>query len=71
MERLEYKGYYGSIEYYKTDNCLYGKVIGLEKGTAVTYEGNTASELYDDFKGAIDDYLDYCKDKGMSINSSI
>jgi len=70
MERLEYKGYYGSIEYNKTDNCLYGKVIGLEKGTAVTYEGNTASELYEDFKGAIDDYLDYCKDKGVKPKKS-
>jgi len=65
MERLEYKGYSGSIEYSKADNYLYGKVIGLDKGTCITYEGNTASELYDDFKGAIDDYLDYCKDKGI------
>ena len=65
MERLEYKGYSGSIEFSKADNCLYGKVIGLNKRTCITYEGNTALELYEDFKGAIDDYLDYCKDKGI------
>jgi predicted HicB family RNase H-like nuclease len=70
MEKLEYKGYSGSIEYSKTDNCLYGKVIGLEKGTGITYEGNTASELYEDFKGAIDDYLDYCKEKGIKPKKS-
>jgi len=65
MESLKYKGYSGSIEYSKADNCLHGKVIGLDKGTCITYEGDTALELYEDFKGAIDDYLDYCKDKGI------
>ena len=70
MERLEYKGYSGSIEYNKSDNYLYGKIIGLDKGTCITYEGNTALELYEDFKGAIDDYLDYCKDKGIKPKKS-
>jgi len=70
MERLEYKGYSGSIEYSKADNCLHGKVIGLDKETCITYEGNTALELYEDFKGAIDDYLDYCKDKGIKPKKS-
>ena len=70
MERLEYKGYFGSIEYNKSDNCLHGKIIGLDKGTCISYEGNTASELYEDFKGAIDDYLDYCKDRGIKPKKS-
>ncbi|MDR0794427.1 MAG: type II toxin-antitoxin system HicB family antitoxin [Chitinophagaceae bacterium] len=70
MEKLEYKGYSGSIEYSKEDKCLYGKVRGIDKGTCITYEGNTAAELYEDFKGAIDDYLDYCKDKGITPKKS-
>jgi len=70
MERLEYKGYSGSIEYSMDDNCLHGKVIGLDKGTCITYEGNTALELYKDFKGAIDDYLDYCKEKNIKPKKS-
>ena len=70
MERLEYKGYSGSIEYSKADNCLHGKVIGLDKGTCITYEGNAASELYEDFKGAIDDYLNYCKDRNIKPKKS-
>ena len=44
MNRLEYKGYYGSIEYSAEDNCLYGKVLGMPKDL-ISYEGNTASEL--------------------------
>jgi predicted HicB family RNase H-like nuclease len=70
MDRLEYKDYLGSIEYSKADNCLYGMVIGLDKETCITYEGNTAEELYDDFRGAIDDYLDYCKDRGIKPKKS-
>jgi predicted HicB family RNase H-like nuclease len=27
----------------------------------ISYEGNTASELYVDFKYAVDSYLDYCQ----------
>jgi predicted HicB family RNase H-like nuclease len=29
MNRLEYKGYYGSIEYSKEDKLLYGKVLTM------------------------------------------
>jgi predicted HicB family RNase H-like nuclease len=28
MDFLEYKGYKGSVEYSKEDNCLFGKVQG-------------------------------------------
>ena len=65
MDNLEYKEYYGSIEYSKEDKCFHGKVIGMDKKTLITYEGNSESELYEDFRGAIDDYLDYCKDRGV------
>jgi len=59
MEKLEYKDYFGSIEYSKEDNCLFGKVLGMSNNL-ISYEGSTAAELYSDFCGAIDDYLDYC-----------
>jgi predicted HicB family RNase H-like nuclease len=70
MEKLEYKDYFGNIEYSKTDNCLHGKVIGLDHETCITYEGDTASELYEDFKGAIDDYLEYCNERGIKPKKS-
>ena len=31
MNNIEYKGYFGSIEYNKNDKCLYGKVFGMTK----------------------------------------
>ena len=64
MEKLEYKGYYGSIEYSKEDDCLFGRVLGMPKNL-ISYEGNTATELYTDFKNAIEAYLDYCQRNGV------
>jgi predicted HicB family RNase H-like nuclease len=31
MDKIEYKGYYGSVEYSKENNCLLGKVLGMSK----------------------------------------
>lgn len=63
MKNLEYKGYTGSIEYSKEDDLLFGKVLGL-KGL-VSYEGTTGKELEEDFKEAINTYLDDCKNEGI------
>ena len=65
MEKLEYKGYVGSIEYNKADNCLHGQVLGLSKNICIIYEGDTADELYHDFRDGIDHYLDDCKAEGI------
>jgi len=64
MNKLEYKGYYGSIEYSKEDDCLFGKVMGMPNNL-ISYEGNTATELYTDFKDSIDTYLDYYHRNGI------
>ena len=64
MNNLEYKGYYGSIEYSKENKCLYGKVLGMTKDL-VSYEGNTVEELEDDFRNAIESYLEGCNELGI------
>ena len=69
MNKLEYKGYYGSIEYSKDDDCLFGKVLGMPDNL-ISYEGNTATELYNDFKEAIESYLDYCKRNNLKPRKS-
>ena len=64
MNNLEYKGYYGSIEYDRENRCLYGAVLGMTKDS-ITYEGNTVAELEEDFKNAIDSYLEGCEELGI------
>src|SRR5574344_1692405 len=64
MGYLKYKGYTGSVEFSDEDNCLYGKVLGMNKD-AITYEGKTIAALRDDFEGAVNDYLESCKKRGV------
>ncbi len=66
MQTLKHNGYHGSIEYSKKDNCYYGKVLGLNNKTYITYEGNTLEALAKDFKIAIDDYLKMCEARGWT-----
>ena len=70
METLRYKGFIGSIEAEVEENTLYGKVLGLDKGTLVTYEGQTLSELKEDFINAVEDYIVHCKENGIPLHKS-
>ena len=62
--KIEYKGYIGSVEFSEEDCLFYGKVQGIK--SLISYEGQTASELIEDFHGAIDDYLLSCSKEGKS-----
>lgn len=64
MDYLEYKGYKGSVEYSKADNCLFGKVLGMNKDL-ILYEGNTLEELRCDFEAGIESYLAGCLADGI------
>ncbi|MDR1154657.1 MAG: type II toxin-antitoxin system HicB family antitoxin [Bacteroidales bacterium] len=61
---LTYKGYTGSIEFSLMDKCLFGKILGFEKGV-ISYEGQTLEELEKDFKAGVDDYLLYCRENSI------
>lgn len=60
---MEYKGYFGTVEYSESDNILFGKVIGI--GSLISYEGSSVDELRSDFEAAVDDYLELCAEKGI------
>jgi predicted HicB family RNase H-like nuclease len=69
MSKLNYKGYLGTIEYSEGDNFFHGKVLGMSRD-CITYEGESATELLDDFKGAIDMYIEHCQTKGIKPEKS-
>lgn len=58
---MEYKGYWARIKYNDEDECFYGKVEGL-KNALILFEGKTVKELKKDFKDAIDEHLQMCKE---------
>ena len=64
MNHLEYKGYFGSIEYSKENKCLYGKVLGMTRDL-IEYEGSTIEDLENDFKAGIESYIEGCNDLGI------
>ena len=59
---IEYKGYLGSVEFSEEDGLFYGKVMGIR--SLISYQGETAKELLEDFHGAVDDYLETCVAEG-------
>ena len=59
---------YGSIK--RDKDCWRGKLEGLVNGDLVTYEAESQSDLYQQFKDAIIDYWDICErhDKILSFS---
>lgn len=58
---MKYKGYWAEIKYSDEDECFYGIIEGL-KNTSISFEGMTVKELKEDFKNAIDNHIQYCKE---------
>ena len=58
---MKYKDYIGSVEFSEEDQLFYGKVLGIH--SLISYEGESAKELIQDFHEAVDDYLELCVKK--------
>lgn len=59
---LEYKGYFGSVEYSDADEVFHGRLEFIRD--LVTYEGTDAKGLKRAFHQAVDDYLALCTEEG-------
>ncbi len=59
---LTYKGYFTKIKYSAEDNVIYGKIECIDD--LITFESESTSEIENEFKKAVDDYLDYCEEVG-------
>jgi predicted HicB family RNase H-like nuclease len=59
---LEYKSYYGSVQFSSEDEVFYGKLLGIDD--LVTFEGGSVRELKKAFHEAVDDYLETCAEVG-------
>lgn len=57
---MEYKGYIGSVEFSEEEEMFFGKVLGIR--ALISYEGTSAKELIEDFHGAVDAYLELCRE---------
>jgi predicted HicB family RNase H-like nuclease len=59
---MEYKDYFGSVQYSAEDHVFYGKVEYIR--SLVTFEGTDVSSLEQAFRDSVDDYLETCQELG-------
>ncbi|WP_205703941.1 type II toxin-antitoxin system HicB family antitoxin [Candidatus Chloroploca sp. Khr17] len=59
---LQYKGYTGRVELDDEAGIFHGEVLDLRD--VVTFQGRSVDELVQAFRDSIDDYLDFCKERG-------
>jgi predicted HicB family RNase H-like nuclease len=59
---MEYKGYIGRVEIDEEAGLLHGEVINIRD--VVTFEGETVEELQHAFQDSVNDYLEFCAQRG-------
>lgn len=60
---LKYKGYSGFVIYDDEARLFHGEVAGLK--AVITFQGTTVNEIEQAFKDSIDDYLEWCSERGV------
>lgn len=57
---LNYKNYFGHVEYDDEAEIFHGEVINTRD--VITFQGTTVAELKQAFADSIDDYLEFCRE---------
>ena len=63
MNTLKYKDFIATIRYSEEDELFIGKVEGIN--SSVSFDGESVSDLKEAFAEAVEDYIDFCKEKGI------
>jgi predicted HicB family RNase H-like nuclease len=61
---MEYKGYIGKVELDDEAGILHGEVLNVRD--VITFEGTCVEEIHKGFRDSVDDYLDFCAQRGES-----
>ncbi len=59
---MEYKSYIGKVEIDEEAGILYGEVINVRD--VITFEGTSVDEVQTAFRESVDDYLEFCTQRG-------
>jgi len=60
--RINHKGFYGTICYSSEDDILYGRIVDVK--ASVSYHGDTLEEVKTAFIEAVEDLINYCEENG-------
>lgn len=61
-DMMEYKGYLAKVEFDNEDNIFHGEVMNLRD--VITFQGQTVNELRQTFEESVEDYLEFCAERG-------
>jgi len=61
---IEYKGYLGDVNFDSEAHLFHGEVINTRD--VITFQGKSVDELEKAFIDSVEDYLEWCKEDGVS-----
>ncbi len=59
---FKYKGYIGRVEFDEGDELFHGEVVNTRD--VITFQGKSVLELKRSLKDSVDDYLEFCRERG-------
>lgn len=59
---MRYKGYIGHITYNEDAHLFHGEIVNAK--SIITFQGKSVDELEQAIKDSVEDYLDWCKERG-------
>jgi predicted HicB family RNase H-like nuclease len=59
---FKYKGYIGRVDFDEEDEVFHGEVVNTRD--VITFQGKSVLELKRSLKNSVDDYLEFCRERG-------
>lgn len=59
---MRYKGYKGAVKLDKERNIFYGEVLNTHD--VITFQGASLEECRQAFRSSVNDYLEFCRERG-------
>ncbi|MTJ12933.1 type II toxin-antitoxin system HicB family antitoxin [Anabaena sp. UHCC 0187] len=59
---MKYKGYESVVEFDDEAEIFHGEIINIRD--VITFQGSSVEELKQAFQDSVDDYLEFCKQRG-------
>jgi predicted HicB family RNase H-like nuclease len=69
MNTLTYKGYTARIDFDDRDNCLVGRLLGIQD--VIGFHADNVADLHAAFEEAVNDYLEACEKIGKSPDKPV
>ena len=59
---MRYKGYEGAVKFDEERNIFYGEVLNTHD--VITFQGTSLEECRQAFRCSVNDYLEFCRERG-------